>query len=608
MRFSDKLLSKSNSYNYYKDNYISLKKKHEDLLKEYGDLQKNHKTTLKNLDKIKGNFNSLSKKYEKDYLFFDFEGIMSKFYISPLIESPFSYEDKRCFAFMDHFSKYLSGIVENKENPLVSIIFPVYNYKEHVLDAIKSVLNQSYANFELIIIDDNSDDGTVNLLNSINDEKIRIFLNNTHEGLSFCRNKALTESKGDYIFYLDMNNFWEVNYLKSMMGAFFELPDADAIYSGQLIYDENWKKMKSVIFGSYNKTLLFNKNYISLSSFAHKNKFAKNIFFDESVNSLEDWNFILEYSNDSKMFSVPILQSKTNNFGSIDKESVRLIHEKFSYYYDFSSEYTLNKKISIIIPSYELLNDLKECIDAILSFNSEFIEIIVVDNNSNDNVKNYLNSLSSKGKIKFVQNDVNYGFTFAVEQGISLSDETSDILLLNNDAILTKGALEAMQYYAYNIPDCGIVVPLEVLYAGDDRINGNVPFADVNFECDVTPSRIHKNIINVPVFHDGELLELNFAPFFCTYIKRDVYDKTLGLDPELGRHYRSDRIFSNFTRHILNMKIYQTSKAKVYHKSQQATKKLKKNNEEYNIIFNKNQWEPELAKQLNYKTPLWDID
>ena len=56
------------------------------------------------------------------------------------------------------------------------------------------------------------------------------------------------------------------------------------------------------------------------------------------------------------------------------------------------------------------------------------------------------------------------------------------------------------------------------------------------------------------------------------------------------------------------MKIYQTSKAKVYHKSQQATKKLKKNNEEYNIIFNKNQWDPELAKQLNYRTPLWDID
>lgn len=597
----DKLLNKSNSYIYYKENFTSLKKKYEDL-------QKKHDATLKTLDGLKGNYNRLFKKYEKDYLFFDFDGIMSKFYISPLIEAPFSFEDKRCFAFMDHFSKYLSKIAEKKDNPLVSIIFPVYNYEEYILEAINSVLNQSYENFELIIVDDNSNDGTVNLLNSINDEKIRIFLNNNHEGLSFCRNKALTESKGDYIFYLDMNNFWEVNYLKSMMGAFFELPEADAVYSGKLVYDENWKKMQSVVFGSYNKSLLFNKNYISLSSFAHKNKYSENIIFDESVNSLEDWNFILEYSNDSKMFSVPILQSKTNNFGNLNEEGVRLIHEKFSYYHDFSSEYALNKKISIIIPSYELLDDLKECIDTILSFNSEFIEIIVVDNNSNDDVKNYLNSLSSERKIKYIQNDVNYGFTFAVEQGISLSDETSDILLLNNDAILTKGALEAMQYYAYNIPDCGIVVPLEVLYAGDKRIKNNVPFADVNFECDVTPSRTHKNIINVPVFHDGELLELNFAPFFCTYIKRDVYDKTLGLDPELGRHYRSDRIFSNFTRHILNMKIYQTSKAKVYHKSQQATKKLKKNNEEYNIIFNKNQWDPELAKQLNYRTPLWDID
>lgn len=64
-------------------------------------------------------------------------------------------------------------------------------------------------------------------------------------------------------------------------------------------------------------------------------------------------------------------------------------------------------------------------------------------------------------------------------------------------------------------------------------------------------------IINIPLFHDGTSLELNFAPFFCTYIKRDTYNKTLGLDPELGRPHRSDRIFSDFIRNYLQLKIYQ---------------------------------------------------
>ena len=110
----------------------------------------------------------------------------------------------------------------------------------------------------------------------------------------------------------------------------------------------------------------------------------------------------------------------------------------------------------------------------------------------------------------------------------------------------------------------------------------------------------------MPLFHDGGLLELNFAPFFCVYIKREVYNKTLGLDPELGRHYRSDRIFSDFIRHILKMRIYQEPNAYVYHKHQVATNILSKNKKEYFMMFKKNQWPSDLAKDLGYKKALWD--
>ena len=78
-----------------------------------------------------------------------------------------------------------------------------------------------------------------------------------------------------------------------------------------------------------------------------------------------------------------------------------------------------------------------------------------------------------------------------------------------------------------------------------------VPYANNVLECDITPSIIHENICNVPLFHNGEVLELDFAPFFCTYIKRDVYNDTLGLDSELGRHYNSDRIFCDFLTNCL---------------------------------------------------------
>ena len=215
--------------------------------------------------------------------------------------------------------------------------------------------------------------------------------------------------------------------------------------------------------------------------------------------------------------------------------------------------------------------------------------------------------MKSEGKIDLILNNINYGFSYAINQGINISNKNSDILLLNNDAILTEGSIEHLQNYAYTLPDCGLIGPHEILFEGTNSISENVPYAYNNFECDTTPSKIHHNIINIPLFHDGELLELNFMPFFCTYIKRDIYNKTLGLDSELGRHYRSDRILSDFVRHFLKLKIYQAPHAYVYHKHQVATNNLRKTKkDEYDIMYRKNQWDPNLAKELGYKKPIWE--
>lgn len=607
-----KLLSKSDSYNFYKNNYEKMEIKNKNLNYQLRDLNIELKD-LKNQNEI------LLDKYEKNMPIFDIDDFISKSYISPVLKYPFSFHDKMCFASMDHLAKYVrKNLKENSSfEPLISIIFPVKDYSS-VLDVINSVLNQTYTNFELIIIDDNSQDNTINIIKSINNPKIKLITNISQKGFSFCRNKANDIANGDYIFYIDMDNLWDEEYLATMVGLFFMLPDADAVYSGQYIYSKNFENILGILFGSYNKSLLFNNNYISLSAFAHKKEVFDKVSYDESLDSLEDYHFILNISKFFKIYSAPFLlskyQSNSNEFHrrwgfnqKLNISQISLIHEKLNnnIFKDYSLSYNLKKKISIIIPSYELFDDLKECIEAILSFQSDLIEIIVVDNNSNNQIRDYLQSLYEEGKIKYIQNDINYGFSYAIEQGIGCSDEDSDILLLNNDAILTKGALEAMQYNAYNFKDCGIIVPREVLYAGDDRVNNHVPYANKNFECDVTPSRNHRNISIIPLFFDGKILELTFAPFFCTYIKREVYNKTLGLDSEIGRHYVSDRLFCDFVRYILNLKVYQVSDAIVYHKSQAATNKLRENKKDFDTMFIKNQWEPEIAEELGYRKYPW---
>ena len=607
-----KFLSKSNSYNFYKDYY-------ENSSNEINKLKNKNKKFQDEIKNLKVQNKDFVNKYELDVPIFDLDSIFNKFYISPVIKYPFSFHEKMCFASMDHIAKYVrENTKHNNFNPLISVVLPVYNNEDEILEIVNNVFNQSYDNLELIVIDDCSDDNTLNLLNSMDNSKIKVISNDVSHGFSFCRNIALNYIEGEYVFYIDMNNLWDEEYLSTMIGLFYMLPDADAIYSGQYIYNKDFKNILGAIFGSYNKSLLYNNNYISLSAFGHKTEIFEKINFDESLDSLEDYHFILNMAKFFKMYSAPFLLSKfqhsNNQFHKIwglnqklDINQIKFIHDKLdnTIFKDYSLKHSLNKKISIIIPSYKLFEDLKECIETILSFDSNLIDIIVVDNDSNSEIRNYLKKLSDEDKIKYIQNNTNYGFTYAIEQGILISDENSDILLLNNDAILTKGALEAMQYYAYKLEDCGVIVPREVLYAGDYRVNNHTPYANKNFECDVTPSKVHKNISINPIFFDGDILKLNFAPFFCTYIKRDVYNKTMGLDSEIGRHYVSDRLFCDLIRYILNLNVYQVSDAIVYHKSQASTNKLRENNQEFNTMFVKNQWEDELANELGYRKYPW---
>jgi glycosyltransferase involved in cell wall biosynthesis len=80
----------------------------------------------------------------------------------------------------------------NLEYPLISIIMPTYNRAKTIERAIKSVLNQSYAKIELIIIDDGSSDNTSEILNRFNDPGIRIFKHEKNKGVTAAKNTGLT--------------------------------------------------------------------------------------------------------------------------------------------------------------------------------------------------------------------------------------------------------------------------------------------------------------------------------------------------------------------------------------------------------------------------------
>lgn len=103
------------------------------------------------------------------------------------------------------------------EQPLVSVVIPTFNRGKCIADTIKSVANQTYSNFEIIVIDDCSTDNTKEIINSLCYQNVRYFCLEHNSGAQVARNKGIKEAKGEWIAFLDSDDLWDATKLMSQM-------------------------------------------------------------------------------------------------------------------------------------------------------------------------------------------------------------------------------------------------------------------------------------------------------------------------------------------------------------------------------------------------------
>ena len=122
---------------------------------------------------------------------------------------------------------------------LVSIITPSYNSKRFIEDTVKSVQNQTYTNWEMIIVDDCSNDGTREILTRLADldDRIKVFFMNENSGAAIARNKALKEAKGKFIAFLDSDDMWHETKLEKQL-AFMRNKDIAFSFTEYELMDE----------------------------------------------------------------------------------------------------------------------------------------------------------------------------------------------------------------------------------------------------------------------------------------------------------------------------------------------------------------------------------
>lgn len=141
-------------------------------------------------------------------------------------------------------AKYLqSNNDSNKEYPLVSVIMNCYNGDRYLANAVNSVLEQTYSNWEIIFWDNLSTDNSLDIIRRFKDERIKYFLADSHTNLNTARNLAIQRSEGEFIAFLDVDDLWDKEKLSRQI-PLFQDPQVGFVFGNFFVMNERFSSTK----------------------------------------------------------------------------------------------------------------------------------------------------------------------------------------------------------------------------------------------------------------------------------------------------------------------------------------------------------------------------
>lgn len=186
---------------------------------------------------------------------------------------------------------------------MVSVVIPAYNRESSIKKAIESVLNQSYEDIEVIIVDDGSKDNTRQIVNSIDDKRLKYFYQD-NAGACAARNKGISLACGEYIAFHDSDDIWHKSKLEKQMNALLK-NNADIVFCKLIKYHLNGD---SEIFGnSYKEGFLnpvSNLLGIGTQTLLAKRKVFDNCIFDEEFQRFQEFELLLRLSKNYSIYCV----------------------------------------------------------------------------------------------------------------------------------------------------------------------------------------------------------------------------------------------------------------------------------------------------------------
>jgi len=199
------------------------------------------------------------------------------------------------------------GAIDSSASPLVTVVTPAYNVAKYVGETVDSVLRQTFANFEYLVVDDGSEDDSADVARAHAGDDLRFrLIQEGHRGLSGARNIGIREARGRYISYLDGDDRWHPRFLERQVALIESLPsEVGAVFARCRMILENGTPafLQRERPGSYDFDDLLIKNNPTRSGSAlliKKSCFADVGGFDESLQFVEDFECWLRIAAGSK--------------------------------------------------------------------------------------------------------------------------------------------------------------------------------------------------------------------------------------------------------------------------------------------------------------------
>lgn len=246
----------------------------------------------------------------------------------------------------------------------ISIVIPVHNKEAYIEKTLQHILNQSYKNFELILVNDGSQDASGYICDRYASQDPRIqVIHQKNGGVSNARNTGIKAAKNELIAFIDADDYWSENYLRRMNGLINKFPDVD-IYSSKYARIRKGKIMNEEYFPGEQKYVLFDliercadkaRFPINSSSVViRKSAIEKVGYFDERITCFEDFDLLVRLALNSK---VAYLNQEPLSFYNLDvpaESKARgvvpdLKKHWISYMEKFKDEAEHNEKLQLLL-------------------------------------------------------------------------------------------------------------------------------------------------------------------------------------------------------------------------------------------------------------------